>query len=331
MPLSEDRFPTPAPDPGRFKQLKLHEMAMGYAGALYRRLCMLAAELAEALGRKINAADWDAVAWARYFRLSLGETLQAVLDEQRGGSASPFIEAVCAAFTDDLASARSSSGSLDPQTAEFQSFAEFLAERRAPAQTGDPAHLAAAAAIAEARVGELLALADLRAVEDVCEELLTVVFHWDGRRFAITGSRTAEVQNLVERSLSSGPDRGTPGGIASYKCAFKTALAILFFWREPAPGVVARLKRGYAALSTLIPDLFPSKARSEKQRLDKAVSRGEGTGGRERELAEEIEVFCRILGVLREAVEERSADGMKGRMTGNVHRPHDGPQAHPSR
>ena len=121
-------------------------------------------------------------------------------------------------------------------------------------------------------------------------------------------------------------------GIAAVKEAHKLALTVCLFRREPSPGTVARLKEGYAALGSFLSprrslSLTFARAADEREKPLRGPfpggDRGSGVGRHEinrqaeearRELAEEIEVFCRTLEVLREAA-------MRTPITHNQHAP----------
>ena len=300
MPPSFDRPVPPAPDPGRLRQIKLHEMALAYAGVLQVRIEKQAAELAGEMRRLTAPAPIGAGGWEQCFRRYLAGTVHAVMTEQCGDSASPFVRAVCGAYAEDLE--RTGAG-VD----------------KGEAYSALPA---AAGKIAGERIGRLIALTDLRGAEGVCWELLTGIFRWDGRRFVIGPQRIAEAQSVIDGYLAALRSGTAPAdGTATVKDALKLALTVCLFRREPSPGTVARLKEGYASLGSLpssrkSPSLPFPRAIDGREKPFRGLNFGEnhslGVGRHDldrraeearRELAEEIDMFCRTLAVLREAAE----------------------------
>ncbi len=241
-------------------------------------------------------ADGEA---ALLFRLMchrfLVETAAAYLEEQCAGAASEFAEAAwrtfaaCAAEADwrtGAAAGPGLSGGKSPGWALLASFARDAAGR-CHAGNGAEERMRFAAAIEKvARKGleQLIARADLRAVEEICEELLSAVYRWNGESFVITARRAAEAQALVrrcggifkERRGKTGVGIRLPAEITAVKTAFKIAAAVLILHREPDDGMMAALKEGYAALAGYT-----------------AVENAE------EELKAEIGLFCRTLEVLR--------------------------------
>lgn len=279
-------------EPGLHEQYKLHEMAVAYAGVLHERVRRLAAEMACELQRRARGACEDTARWERNFRLYLGDLLYAVMTEQCGDSSSPFKPTVRGAFAEIME--RTASGAAG----WGQAFAEFLA---AAGADDEQALAPTAERILAENTGRIMPLADLDAAEAVCEELLAEIFRWDGRAFVITGRRAAEARAVVDRCLSAaGRPGGPPVDAATAENAFKLALTVLFFWRDPSPDVLAGLKEGYAALGGARGSVAsPARARGRGERGQGRPQNGSAPG--RREMMVEIESFCRVLDVLREA------------------------------
>lgn len=245
-------------DPGRLRQIKLHEMALAYGQILRDRATRIAAELGGGLPRVAPAARGNAaVAGLACFILG---TLREIIAEQYGDSASPFARAVCSVL-------ETGPGALDD------------------AGLPDPGSSPALEHIAGEGLKRLMPLIDLRAAEAACWDLLTGVFGWDGRRLVITADRIADAMAVVERARAA-LRSGTvpPDGREAQQSAAKLILTVCYFRGKTDTGEASRLKELYV---------------SSGSRQTAA------TGGVDRrELAEEIEVFCRTLDVLRESAEK---------------------------
>ncbi|MGE5528956.1 MAG: hypothetical protein ACM3X6_07425 [Patescibacteria group bacterium] len=284
MPASQDHAPPAEHNPGIRRQVKLHEMAVAYARILHRRIGAIAAEIAAAQNGGGLQALRNEAGLERRLRGFLAGTLHAVMTEQYEASASPFIATIRGAFQKGLDEVP-----VDGR----ESVSAPMVER-----------------LAKERLGGLIALVDLRAVEEVAEELLTRIFLWDGRRFTISAQRIEAAHELIARygrALDSGGV--PPGGGAIAGDALRLMLAVCSFRREPAPGYAAMLKECYVSAGHPPPTIRPTSwGRRGAAGVDIPGYTAMAAAPGQDDARNEIELFCRILGVWQEAAVEAGRD-----------------------
>ena len=111
--------------------------------------------------------------------------------------------------------------------------------------------------------------------------------------------RPGDIIDRYRYALNSGSV--PPDDRAIIKDALKLMLAICLFRREPVPGTLAMLQEYYVSVGHPLSPRHPGLGGRRVVMVDEPRFPASTTAIIRRDSAEEIELFCRILEVLREA------------------------------